>query len=277
MIGTPIGNLGDLSPRAGRILAEVQAVVAEDTRVTRKLLSHLGIRSELLSCHAHSPPEQIERLADRLDSGDLALVSDAGTPAVSDPGARLVARARARGHEVRALPGPSAVTAALSISGLPADRYRFLGFLPRRQSERQALLKRVAEEADTLVAFEAPHRLRASLKDLAALLGGDRQLALARELSKRHEELWFGSLDEARAEWATREPRGELTLVIAGAPEVEIEPWDDDRARSALRRMRAEGLGAKEASRRLAEVAGRPARELYGLWDHDAPEPESER
>lgn len=270
MVGTPIGNLEDLSPRARRVLAEVGAILAEDTRVTRKLLSHAGIHTALLSCHDHSSPERIRALVDRLDTTDLALVSDAGTPGVSDPGARLVAEARARGHRVLALPGPSAVTAALSISGLPADAYVFLGFLPRRRADRRALLADLATERRTLVAFEAPHRLRAALADLAQAFGGERQVLVARELSKLHEEAWSGCLEAAAAEWALREPRGELTLVLAGAPDAPREPWDDARARQALRALRAAGVGAREASRRLAEEAGRPARELYQLWDHEA-------
>lgn len=256
----------DLSPRALRVLGEVQAILAEDTRVTRKLLTRNGLTTPLLSCHEHSRPERLASLAARLRAEDLALVSDAGTPGVSDPGARLVALAHAAGHPVVAVPGPSAVTAALSISGLPADRYHFLGFLPRRKSERRALLAGLAGDAHTLVAFETPQRLRAALADLGEILGADRTMLVARELSKMHEEAWRGSLAEAFERWTEREPRGEFTLVIAGAEEVDIEPWDDARLRLALGRLAEAGIGRKDASRRLATEAGRPAREIYALW-----------
>jgi 16S rRNA (cytidine1402-2'-O)-methyltransferase len=266
VIATPIGNLEDLSPRALRILGEVRAILAEDTRVTRKLLTRHGLATPLISCHEHSRPERLAALAARLDSEDLALVSDAGTPGVSDPGAQLVALAHAAGHPVVAVPGPSAVTAALSISGLPADRYHFVGFLPRRKSERRALLSEIAAAPHSLVAFETPQRLRAALADLSEILGADRVLLVARELSKLHEESWRGSLGEANDRWTEHEPRGEFTLVIAGAAEVAVEPWEDARLRLALEEMAKAGVGRKDASRRLAAEAGRPAREIYALW-----------
>jgi len=268
VMATPIGNLEDLGGRARRILGEVAAVAAEDTRVTRKLLARHGLRPEILSFHEHTDPARRAALVARLDEGDLALVSDAGTPGVSDPGAALVADALAAGHRVVAIPGPSAVTAALSVSGLPADRYVFLGFLPRRAADRRRLLAEVAAERQTLVAFEAPHRLRASLVDLAAQLG-DRTVAVTRELTKMHEEVWRGGLDAAAARWATVEPQGEFTLVIAGAPAPPSTVWDDAAVTDALALLRTEGLGAREAAHRVAARSGRRAREVYRLWPHD--------
>lgn len=166
------------------------------------------------------------------------------------------------------IPGPSAVTVALSVAGLPADAYVFLGFLPRRGADRRTLLAEVAAECRTLVAFETPQRLVSALADLAEVLGGERAICVARELTKLHEEVWRGTLAEAHARWSAVAPRGEFTLVIAGAPDLPPERWDDDRVRTALAALRAEGLGAREAARRVAASAGRPAREVYRLWDH---------
>lgn len=242
-------------------------VAAEDTRTTRRLLGHVGASPELVSYHAHSAPARRDALVGRLQASDIALVSDAGTPGISDPGARLVAAARANGHNVVAIPGPSAVSAALSVSGIPADSYVFLGFLPRKAAERRRVLTRAAVETRTLVAFETPHRLRASLADLAATFG-DRPLAIAREITKLHEEVWHGSAREAERHWSDIEPRGEFTLVIAGAPPREEEPWDDEAVERELESLREAGMGPKEASRLVARKANRPARDVYRLWPH---------
>jgi 16S rRNA (cytidine1402-2'-O)-methyltransferase len=267
-VGTPIGNLGDLTPRAREVLATVDTIAAEDTRTARQLLRHLGIRKPLVSYHAHTAPERRAALVERLAEHDLALVSEAGTPGVSDPGAALVAAAHAAGHPVVAVPGPSAVSAALSIAGLPADSYLFLGFLPRRRADRRSLLSEIAGERRTLVAFETPHRLRAGLADLLAVLG-DRTVVVAREITKLHEESWRGTLAEAVARWSDVPARGEFTLVVAGAEPVEAPSWDERRVRAALADLRATGLGAREASRRVAAEAGWTAREVYKLWEHD--------
>jgi len=248
------------------VLAAVDLIAAEDTRRTRKLLSAYAIATPLVSSHAHSTPAERSRLLARLDAGDVALVTDAGTPGLSDPGADLVAAAAAAGHTVTAVPGPSAVAAALSVAGMPADAYLFLGFLPRRGRDRRDLLSGVAGERRTLVAFETPRRLAASLADLAETLGGGRAICVARELTKVHEEVWRGRLEEAAARWAAREARGEVTLVVAGAPEAPPEPWDDARVRSELSHLRAAGVGPRDAARRLAAPAGRTAREVYRLW-----------
>ena len=279
MVATPIGNLEDLSSRALRVLSEVSCLLTEDTRVTRKLCARHGIDTPLTSYHAHTKPARRAALLDRLAEGDLALVSDAGTPGLSDPGATLVAEAASRGHAVVPVPGPSAVATALSASGLPGAPHLFLGFLPRRGSERRRTLAEVAALPWTIVLFEAPHRLRFTLADLHTVLG-DRPLVIGRELTKRHEEIWRGCVSDAIVRWQKEKPRGELTLVLAGARAEPIEPWDDARMVAALERLRAQGLGAREASRRLSGEAGRPAREIYRLWhesdaqdDSDPPPP----
>ncbi|HUF36764.1 MAG TPA: 16S rRNA (cytidine(1402)-2'-O)-methyltransferase, partial [Gemmatimonadales bacterium] len=212
VVATPLGNLGDLSPRAAEVLRQVPIVAAEDTRRTRGLLSHLGAAPTLLSFHAHSQDRRLESLLGMLADGrDVALVSDAGTPAVSDPGGDLVAAARERGFVVVPIPGPSAVATALSASGLAADRYLFLGFPPRKGGERQRLLRRAAEEEWSVVLFEAPPRLAALLADLAAVAGPDRRAVVARELTKLHEEFRAGTLAELADYYSQVAPRGELT------------------------------------------------------------------
>jgi 16S rRNA (cytidine1402-2'-O)-methyltransferase len=266
-VATPIGNLEDVTLRALRVLAEVALIAAEDTRVTRRLLARHGIRTPLVSFHAHSTPSARQALVGRLSAEDLALVTDAGTPGVSDPGAALVAAAVAAGHAVSPVPGASAVAAALSVAGLPADRFRFLGFLPRRAAERRAVLAELAPERDPLVIYEAPGRVAACLADLVAGLG-DRPVCVARELTKVHEEVWHGRLAEAAARWGEAGGRGEFTLVVAGAPPAAAPAWDEAQLRAALAELKAAGLGAREATRRLATVAGRPAREIYRLWEH---------
>lgn len=250
VIATPIGNLGDLSPRAGQVLRTVGLIAAEDTRVTRKLLNHLGAGTPCISYHAHSRPGQARRVLAALDDGDVALVSDAGSPTVSDPGAGLVAEAAERGHSVVAVPGPSAVTAALSVSGLPADRFLFLGFLPRRSADRRALLQSVSTEPGTLVCFETPRRALAALRDIHEALG-DRQMAVCRELSKLHEEVFRGTPAEASEHFSSGQPpRGEFVLVIAGGVPAQ-EGASDDEIRGRLAELAATGL----AGRRLVDAA----------------------
>ncbi|CAI8004732.1 Ribosomal RNA small subunit methyltransferase I [Geodia barretti] len=211
VIGTPIGNLGDLTLRASRILSSVPLVAAEDTRVTRRLLAHLDAHPRLLSCHEHNWKRQLPRLLEALDEGDVALATDAGSPAISDPGAGLVAAVAEAGHSVVTIPGVSAVTAALSVAGFPADQFQFLGFLPRRRSNRSTTLTDAARLGQTLVLFESPHRLRATLTDIADALN-DPPIAVCRELTKLHEEIWRGNTSDALAYFAA--PRGEFTVVI---------------------------------------------------------------
>ncbi len=266
VVATPLGNLGDLSPRAADLLRRVPVVAAEDTRRTRGLLSHLGASPTLLSFHAYSGERRLEAVLGILRDGrDVALVSDAGTPGVSDPGADLVAAARAADIAVIPIPGPSAVATALSAAGLPADRYLFLGFVPRKGGERTRLLTRAAEEEWSVVLFEAPTRLGALLQDLARLAGPERRAAVARELTKLHEEFRHGTLAELADYYSEHEPRGEITVVVAGtgtpAPE---EDRTEEAAEHAVELL-AEGLSRREVARRLTESHGLSRNDAYRL------------
>lgn len=261
IVGTPIGNLEDVSLRALRILGEVDLIAAEDTRRTRKLLTHYGIETPLTSYHEHNKLTKLDELLSTLQQKDVALVSEAGMPGLSDPGYEFIQAAIARGIPVAPVPGPSALITALVVSGLPTDSFLYLGFLPRRQKQRRQLLASVARERRTLVAFEAPHRLRASLADLKDVLG-DRRIALARELTKVYEEVWRGSVSQALAHFEENPPRGEFTLIIEGAKE-ELLTWDEGQVREALAELLAEGVGRKEAVKAVAELADWPKREVY--------------
>jgi 16S rRNA (cytidine1402-2'-O)-methyltransferase len=254
LVSTPIGNLEDITLRALRILRECALVATEDTRTTGRLLAHYEIQKPLISHHEHSPAGQQARALEALETGDVALVSEAGTPLLSDPGYELVQAALARGFAVVPIPGPSALTAALAASGLPTDRFFYLGFLPRKPADRRQTLASAAGLRATLVCFEAPHRLRAALGDAVDALGGERRCAVCRELTKLHEEVWRGTLAEASAEWQAREPRGEFTLVVEGAPEPDV--WDESRVRSALAELQARGVRRPEAARRVARASG---------------------
>jgi len=220
VVATPIGNLADLSERAREALAEADLIAAEDTRHTGALLKAMGLATPLLSLHEHNESRRVPALLARLAQGEqVALVSDAGTPLLSDPGYELVRAAVAAGYEVSAIPGPSAVTAALAVAGLPTDRFCFEGFLPARPRERRAALEALAHERRTLVFFEAPHRIAAALTDMAAMLGPERAAVVARELTKAHETIYRGTLRElaARATTEANFARGEITLVVRGA------------------------------------------------------------
>jgi len=263
LVATPIGNLEDVTGRALRVLREADLVLAEDTRRTRVLLDRYGIAARPRSLHAHNEAAREREVLEALAAGrDVALVSDAGTPLVSDPGERLVAAALAAGHRVEAVPGPSAVLAALAASGLPAAPFAFLGFLPRRAGERDALLRGWRDRRETLVLFESPRRLGGALRALAAALG-DRPAAVARELTKLHEEIARGSLS-ALAERFAEGARGEVTVVIGGATggaSAGGSPGEsvDDR----IAALAAQGLRAREIARTLAEETGLPKRALY--------------
>ena len=265
VVGTPIGNLEDLTRRAARILAAVDLIAAEDTRVTRRLLNHLGLRTPLLSCHRHNWPARLPQLLQALESGEVALVTDAGMPAVSDPGAEITAAVAAAGFPVEVIPGPSAVTAALAAAGMPADSFLFLGFLPRRRQERQAALAQAAALPYTLVIFEAPHRLRPALADLQAILG-NRQIAVCRELTKLHQEVWRGDLAGALDYFTA--PRGEFVLVVDGntAADIGTAAADPDIARQQLAEKRQAGLRTREAVAAVTAATGLPRREVYQLW-----------
>lgn len=227
LVGTPIGNLEDVTLRALRVLREVGVIAAEDTRTTRKLLMHYDVHTPLTSFHDYSGPGKVRRLVERLADADVALVSEAGMPGLSDPGYPLVAAALAHGVPVTTVPGPSAVISALVLSGLPTHAFHYLGFLPRRQGPRRRLLGRVAAEADTLLMYESPHRLLAALRDVEDVLG-PRPVAAARELTKRFEEIVRGAAGEVRAHFERTPPRGEFTLVVGGASPSPGPPDRDD-------------------------------------------------
>jgi 16S rRNA (cytidine1402-2'-O)-methyltransferase len=254
VVATPIGNLADLSDRARDALASADVIAAEDTRHTAALLKTLGIRKPLLSLHEHNEARRVPALIARLDAGErVALVSDAGTPLLSDPGYELVRRAAAAGFEVSAIPGPSAITAALAVAGLPTDRFCFEGFLPARQGERRAALQALAHEPRTLVFFEAPHRIATSLADMAATLGPQREVVVARELTKAHETIYRGTL-HALAQRASAEAnfaRGEITLIVHGA----APPAADAGVDEALLRRTVEVLSQELPPGRVAAVA----------------------
>ena len=266
VVATPLGNLGDLTARASDLLRAVPVVAAEDTRRTRGLLAHLGASPTVLSYHAHSEEHRLEVLLEILRQGrDVALVSDAGTPGVSDPGAELVAAARAAGITVIPIPGPSAVATALSASGLPADRYHFLGFVPRKGSERTRLLARAAAEEWSVVLFEAPSRLVALLRDLAAAAGAERQAVVGRELTKLHEEFRADTLGGLVNYYSEVPPRGELTIVLqgTGAPATPADRTEDAVEQATV--LLAEGLTRREVVRRLTETLGLPRNDAYRL------------
>lgn len=267
MVATPIGNLGDLSTRAREVLAAADVIAAEDTRRTAQLLSAIGVSSRLVSLHEHNEASRIEPLLQQLREGKvIALVSDAGTPLLSDPGFALVRAAAAAGIEVRAVPGASAITAALSIAGLATDRFAFEGFLPARAGERRTLLARLASEARTLVLFEAPHRIAATLAELAQSFGAERAAVVTRELTKMHESVYRGTLGQLAA-MALEDAdfaRGEITLVIDGAS---VEPaigGDSELLARALRLLLKE-LPPARAAAIAAQICGVRRSDAYEL------------
>lgn len=262
LVGTPIGNLGDLSDRAIAALAGADLVACEDTRRTGRLLAHAGVpKRPLCVVNEHTERDAVRRVRRELDEGhQVVLVSDAGMPAVSDPGQLLVAAVIEAGHEVSVVPGPSASLAALVVSGLPTRRFVFEGFLPRKGGERQRRLVALADEARTIVLYEAPHRLARTLADLAEVLGGDRPVAIARELTKLHEELWRGSLDEALA-WAASPVRGEIVVIVDGRS-TPSEVTDDDIV-AALRGELDGGASTRDAVAAVVEGLGVTRRRVY--------------
>jgi len=266
VIGTPIGNLEDTTARAVRVLGEVGAIAAEDTRITARLLARHGIRKPLISYRAPVERRGLPRVLAALDEHDVALVSDAGTPLLSDPGFGLVRAAAAAGIEVRAVPGASAVTAALSIAGLATDRFVFEGFLPSRAGERRALLARLAAEARTLVLFEAPHRIAATLSDLARSFGEQRAAVVTRELTKMHESVYRGTLRElcAMARADADFARGEITVVVAGAAPERAVSGDSELLTRALQLL-LQALPPARAAAIAAQLAGAKRSDAYQL------------
>lgn len=262
LVATPIGNLEDISPRGVRILREAQLIAAEDTRHTAKLLNHFGIQTPLTSYFEHNKLTKLERILASLAGGDVALVSDAGTPAVNDPGYELVRAALAAGYDVRPIPGPSSPVAALSVSGLPTDAFLYLGYLPHKSKERRDLLSQIDALRYTLIFLESPHRLTGALEDLLAILG-DRPICVAREMTKIYEEFWRGSLSGALEEFKAREARGEFTLVVGGKMKEERSVWTEAELLAAIEEELARGKSAKEISVALAEESGWGKKEVY--------------
>ena len=266
VIATPIGNMGDLSTRAREALESADLVAAEDTRHTQVLLQAVGITRPMVSLHSYNESQRVPDLLARLEAGEnIALVSDAGTPLLSDPGYELVSQAAAAGFEVLAIPGPSAITTALAVAGLPTSRFCFEGFLPARDRERRTELARLANETRTLVFFEAPHRILATLADMAAELGGARQAVVARELTKTHETIYRGTLDElaARAGSDANFQRGEITIVVHGAPP-STSTVDPQLLRRAVELLSKE-LPPSRAAAIAAQLTGATRNEAYAL------------
>jgi 16S rRNA (cytidine1402-2'-O)-methyltransferase len=265
IVGTPIGNLEDMTFRAVRILQAVDVIAAEDTRHTGKLLQHFQIKTPQMSVHQHNIQSQLPLLLNRLQSGQqLALVTDAGMPGISDPGYELVQACVAVGIPVVPVPGPTAAITALSASGLPTHTFCFEGFLPAKGSERQTRLAALQGEFRTLVLYEAPHRLRQTLQDLGQTLGLERTIVIARELTKRYETFWRGTLTEAITHFSETEPRGEFTLVIAGAP-ISQTPPSEAVVQQALQDLLAAGQSRSQASRQVAQDLGLSRRSVYQL------------
>ena len=266
VVGTPIGNLGDFSPRGKEALEQADFIAAEDTRVTRGLLTHFGIRKPMLSYFEHNKLDRGETILARLQAGETcALVSDAGMPAVSDPGETLIAACAQRNIPVYVVPGPTAAISALAISGLPTGRFTFEGFLSVNKRSRREHLAQVAEETRTMVFYEAPHKLRRTLADFEACFGGQRQVAVVRELTKIHEEVWRTTLHEAAAHYREKEPRGEYVLVVQGAaqPAAEQEPCTLESAVEMARELAETGCSASEAAKRAAKATGQRKAEIY--------------
>jgi 16S rRNA (cytidine1402-2'-O)-methyltransferase len=263
LVATPIGNLEDVTLRALRVLKEVGLIAAEDTRTARKLLSRYDIHTPLISYNDRNKRQRTPAVLERLAQGDVALVSEAGTPAISDPGQDLVRAAYETGARVVPVPGPSAITTALAVSGLSTRTFTYLGFLPRQATVRRRLLQAVSAREETLLAFEAPHRLRDALLDIEQALG-DREMAACRELTKLYEEVFRGRVSEALRHFI--EPRGEFTLVIAGAPAASGEEDIPNSVIAEMQRLREEGVGAQEAVARLSQRYGLSRRRVYRLW-----------
>jgi len=264
LVATPIGNLKDITLRAIEVLKAVKLIAAEDTRRSRVLLKHHGIDTPLISYHDHNKDSREAQLMQALNEGDLALISDAGMPVVSDPGYELVQRALARGHQVVPIPGASAPIAALSASGMPSDRFTFLGYMPRRREDRKELLAPFRKRRETIILFEVPHRLVESLADLSDILGAERQAAVCRELTKLHEDIRRGTLADLVEMLRKDAPPGEITLVIAGAPRGS-DIWLEADVKRALTECLDAGMSRSAAAREVAGISGWKRQEVYQL------------
>jgi 16S rRNA (cytidine1402-2'-O)-methyltransferase len=262
LVATPIGNLEDMSPRAVRILKESVLIAAEDTRHTGKLLKHFGVGTPVTSYFEHNKINKLEFILEKLSSGDVALVSDAGTPAINDPGYELVRAALASGFDVKPVPGPSASLAALAVSGLPTDSFLYLGYLPHKTSERHKSVGQIANLSYTLIILESPYRIVESLEDLLSVLG-DRRICVAREMTKMFEEYWRGTLSGAVEYFKSQPTRGEFTLVVEGKPKDENEKWPEEQLLAAIKKELMGGRSAKEISGGLAEKSGWNKKDIY--------------
>ena len=264
LVPTPIGNLGDISERCREILSQADFIAAEDTRVTIKLLNYLGIKKSLVSYYEHNKAQRGGKILERILAGETcALVSDAGSPAISDPGEDLVRQCAEAGVLVSAIPGPCAVITALSISGLPTGRFTFEGFLSTAKKSRQSHLQDLISETRTMIFYEAPHKLLNTLKDMAEVFGGERRISLCRELTKLHEEVIRTTLEEAVARYTENAPKGEFVLVIAGAAPVEKTEVTLEEAARRVQSLMEEGLSRKDAVRQIAQETGLPKNAIY--------------
>lgn len=265
LVATPIGNLEDMTFRAIRILQTVDLIAAEDTRHTGKLLQHFQIKTPQLSYHEHNSQQRIPELLSKMSQGKaIALVTDAGMPLISDPGYELVKACVAQGISVVPIPGANAAITALSAAGLATDKFVFEGFLPAKSKERRTHLETIQSETRTIIFYESPHRLRETLQDLGAILGEEREIVLARELTKMHEEFWRGTINYAIAHYTNREPQGEFTLVVAGAT-LEKPQLSEAVIKAELQNLLMQGLSRSEASRQLAQQTSLPRRQIYQL------------
>lgn len=264
LVTTPIGNLEDMSPRGVRILREAVLIAAEDTRHTGTLLKHFEIQTPLTSYFEHNKLNKLDFILEKLSQGDVALVSDAGTPAINDPGYELVKAALASNFDVRPVPGPSSPIAALTVSGLPTDSFLYLGYLPSKANERRKALTQVVDQPHTLIFLESPHRIVDSLEDILSSLG-DRQICVAREMTKMYEEYWRGQVSAAIEYFKSKDPRGEFTLVIAGKKKEERSAWTEEELLAAIQNELKAKKSAKEISAELAEQSGWNKKEVYAL------------
>lgn len=267
IVGTPIGNLGDLSPRAAGVLAEVDFIAAEDTRVSAKLLNHLGLKKQMVSYYQHNLRERGEQIAARLEAGEsCAIITDAGMPCISDPGEDLVRLCHDKGIPLEVVPGPSAAISALAASGLATGRFAFEGFLSVNAKSRREHLAQIVRDPRTLIFYEAPHKLRTTLADMADALGGERRITLARELTKLHEEIVRTTLAQAVEMYSDREPRGEFVLVVEGAPDQ--ASGDDitlEQAADMVCQLHSDGVSLSDAAREIAAQTGYKRSALYRL------------
>ncbi len=264
LVATPIGNLEDMSPRALRILHEASLIAAEDTRHTGQLLKHFEIVTPLTSYFEHNKIGKLDFILDKLSSGDVALVSDAGMPAINDPGYELVRAALASGFDVRPVPGPSAPVAALAVSGLPTDSFLYLGYLPHKKTERRKFVGQIGNLSYTLILLESPHRIVESLEDILSTLG-NRRICVAREMTKMFEEYWRGTVSGAVEHFKSKEARGEFTLVVEGKTNEERSVWSEEEMLKAIRKESKGEKSAKEISAALSERSGWNKKEVYRL------------